>query len=71
MLSGSVALAVYQPRVESKAELLLSRIRSSNGDAVNMTDNAMFYGFDVMADVGKLTSISSDLNIGSADAFNL
>lgn len=47
------ALDVYESRVQSKVELLLSKIEETNGTPVDMTKYFMYFSFDVMADVGK------------------
>ena len=54
-----LALAVYQPRVQSKADLLLSRIESNKANPIDMTMNGMFYSFDVMGDVGRSTQCNA------------
>lgn len=50
---AGIALRVYQPRLEAKADLLLSRIDSCKDSPIDITELAMFYSFDVMSDVGK------------------
>jgi hypothetical protein len=45
-------LAVYAPRVKAKVDLLLSKIAEHGGRPIDMTEYAMFFGFDVMGDVG-------------------
>ncbi|KAF4949866.1 hypothetical protein FSARC_13368 [Fusarium sarcochroum] len=52
-LTGSnEALAVYEDRIVSKVELLLARIADHHGTIINMTQYAVFFGFDVMGQVG-------------------
>lgn len=46
------ALAVYAPRVKAKVDLLLSKIAEHGGQPIDMTEYAMFFGFDVMGDIG-------------------
>lgn len=48
-----IALAIYEPRVQAKVELLLSRIAAQEGKPIDMTEYSMFFSFDVMGDVGK------------------
>ncbi|KAH8887218.1 cytochrome P450 [Thozetella sp. PMI_491] len=47
---GFRALAQYEPRVKAKVDLLLSRL--GTGRPINITEYAMFFGFDVMGDIG-------------------
>ncbi|PNP40611.1 hypothetical protein TGAMA5MH_07608 [Trichoderma gamsii] len=49
---GFRALAVYAPRVKAKVDLLLSKIAEHGGRPIDMTEYAMFFGFDVMGDIG-------------------
>ncbi|KAL7966625.1 cytochrome P450 [Trichoderma sp. SZMC 28014] len=49
---GFRALAVYAPRVKAKVDLLLSKIAEHGGQPIDMTEYAMFFGFDVMGDIG-------------------
>ncbi|KAK6857926.1 hypothetical protein PG995_005625 [Apiospora arundinis] len=53
------ALQSYEPRVRAKADLLLSRLAESAGKPIDMTMYGMFYGFDVMSEVG----FSKDFNM--------
>lgn len=46
------ALAIYAPRVKAKVDLLLSKIAEHSGRPIDMTEYAMFFGFDVMGDIG-------------------
>lgn len=49
---GFRALAIYAPRVKAKVDLLLSKIAEHSGRPIDMTEYAMFFGFDVMGDIG-------------------
>ncbi|KAK8097061.1 hypothetical protein PG999_013005 [Apiospora kogelbergensis] len=53
------ALQTYESRVRAKADLLLSRLVESAGKPIDMTMYGMFYGFDVMSEVG----FSKDFNM--------
>ncbi|KAM0226793.1 hypothetical protein ACHAP5_012315 [Fusarium lateritium] len=46
------ALAVYEDRIVSKVELLLARIADHHGISIDVTQYAVFFGFDVMGQVG-------------------
>ncbi|KAJ3544539.1 hypothetical protein NM208_g2999 [Fusarium decemcellulare] len=46
------ALAVYEDRVVSKVDLLMSRIADHEGSPIDVTQYAIFFGFDVMGQVG-------------------
>ncbi|KAH0524178.1 hypothetical protein TsFJ059_009080 [Trichoderma semiorbis] len=46
------ALAVYAPRIQAKVDLLLSKLANHCGRPIDMTEYAMFFGFDVMGDIG-------------------
>ncbi|KAF4468469.1 benzoate 4-monooxygenase cytochrome [Fusarium albosuccineum] len=46
------ALAVYEDRVVSKVDLLMSRIADQEGSPIDVTQYAIFFGFDVMGQVG-------------------
>lgn len=46
-------MAIYEPRVTRKVDSLLSRLAAHSGTPINMTDYIMFFGFDVMGEVGK------------------
>ncbi|KAF5021007.1 hypothetical protein F66182_6938 [Fusarium sp. NRRL 66182] len=56
---GFRALAVYEHRIVSKVELLLARIGEHLGKTIDMTQYAVFFGFDVMGQVG----FSKDFNM--------
>ncbi|UPL01945.1 hypothetical protein LCI18_012879 [Fusarium solani-melongenae] len=56
---GFRALAVYEDRIVSKVELLLARISDHIGTAIDMSQYAVFFGFDVMGQVG----FSKDFNM--------
>lgn len=56
-------MAIYEPRVTEKANSLLSRIAAQAGTPMNMTDYIMFFGFDVMGDVGKSFSCPPSMPI--------
>lgn len=45
-------MAVYEPRVHSKVDSLLSKVKAHAGKPLDMTLYIMFFGFDVMGDVG-------------------
>ncbi|KAH6876594.1 cytochrome P450, partial [Thelonectria olida] len=49
---GFRALAQYEERIVSKVDLLMSRIANHEGIAIDMTQYATFFGFDVMGEVG-------------------
>ncbi|CAI6065999.1 unnamed protein product [Clonostachys chloroleuca] len=49
---GSRAMAVYEPRVASKVDSLLGRLAAHAGNPIDMTKYIMFFGFDVMGDIG-------------------
>ncbi|KAI0480040.1 cytochrome P450 [Xylariaceae sp. FL0804] len=49
---GAKALASYEPRINAKVDLLLSLIAKSDGKPVNITAYCMFFGFDVMGEIG-------------------
>lgn len=49
-------MAVYEPRVHAKVDSLLSRVRGHAGKPLDMTLYIMFFGFDVMGDVGQSQS---------------
>jgi hypothetical protein len=53
-----IALSSYEPRIITKVDLLLSRIEGFKGEPVDITEYAMFFGFDVMGEVGKCNSYS-------------
>ncbi|KAK8029550.1 hypothetical protein PG993_010841 [Apiospora rasikravindrae] len=53
------ALQSYEPRVRAKADLLLTRLDENAGKPIDMTMYGMFYGFDVMSEVG----FSKDFNM--------
>ncbi|KAK8062680.1 cytochrome P450, partial [Apiospora hydei] len=53
------ALQSYEPRVRAKADLLLTRLDENVGKPIDMTMYGMFYGFDVMSEVG----FSKDFNM--------
>ncbi|KAK8137190.1 cytochrome P450 [Apiospora sp. TS-2023a] len=53
------ALNSYEPRVRAKADLLLERLSENAGKPIDMTMYGMFYGFDVMSEVG----FSKDFNM--------
>lgn len=53
----SAAMTVYEPRVLSKVDLLLSRIAKHSGEPINATDYIMFFGFDVMGEIGEYHSL--------------
>ncbi|KAH9908408.1 cytochrome P450 [Xylariomycetidae sp. FL2044] len=46
------ALNTYEPRITAKVDLLLSRIDGFQGKPIDATKYCMFFGFDVMGDVG-------------------
>ncbi|KAK8086189.1 hypothetical protein PG994_001163 [Apiospora phragmitis] len=46
------ALATYVPRIKSHADLLSQRLRERSGRPVDATQWAMFFGFDMIGDVG-------------------
>jgi hypothetical protein len=48
------ALTTYENRVQEKVELLLSAIDREGSKARNMDMYCMFFGFDVMSQVGEL-----------------
>jgi len=39
--------------VKAKVDLLLSKIAEHSGRPIDMTEYAMFFGFDVMGDIGQ------------------
>ncbi|EGR44824.1 uncharacterized protein TRIREDRAFT_69648 [Trichoderma reesei QM6a] len=49
---GFRALAVYAPRIKTKVNLLLSKIAEHSGRPMDMTEYSMFFGFDVMGEIG-------------------
>ncbi|KAJ4396529.1 hypothetical protein N0V93_000749 [Gnomoniopsis smithogilvyi] len=49
---GFRALDVYEPRVRSKVDLLLSRIARHEDTPLDATELAMFFSFDVLGDIG-------------------
>ncbi|KAL7811419.1 cytochrome P450 [Trichoderma gracile] len=49
---GFRALAVYAPRIKTKVDLLLSKIAEQGGRPMDMTEYSMFFGFDVMGEIG-------------------
>ncbi|KAL6856827.1 cytochrome P450 [Trichoderma novae-zelandiae] len=49
---GFRALAVYAPRIKTKVDLLLSKIAEHNGRPINVTTYFMYFGFDVMGEIG-------------------
>ncbi|KAH0493464.1 hypothetical protein TgHK011_000132 [Trichoderma gracile] len=49
---GSRALELYEPRVQAKTELLMSKIAAADSSPINVTKYFMYFSFDVMADVG-------------------
>ncbi|EHK20796.1 uncharacterized protein TRIVIDRAFT_59079 [Trichoderma virens Gv29-8] len=49
---GFRALAIYAPRIKAKVDLLLSKIADRCGQPIDITEYAMFFGFDVMGDIG-------------------
>jgi hypothetical protein len=51
-LPRNEALAQYEERIISKVDLLISRIANHEGVAIDMTQYATFFGFDVMGQVG-------------------
>ncbi|KAK8079286.1 hypothetical protein PG994_003093 [Apiospora phragmitis] len=60
------ALQSYEPRVRAKADLLLTRLAENAGKPIDMTMYGMFYGFDVMSEVGggyDLPGFSKDFNM--------
>ncbi|KAF2202071.1 cytochrome P450 67 [Delitschia confertaspora ATCC 74209] len=52
------SLATYQPRIKSKADILMSQLRKNAGKPMDMTAWSMFFSFDVMGEVG----FSKDFN---------
>ncbi|KAF2107312.1 cytochrome P450 [Lophiotrema nucula] len=46
------ALSTYQPRVKAKADLLIDQLRKRSDRPIDITTWAMFFGFDVMGDLG-------------------
>lgn len=46
--------------MRAKADLLLSRLAENAGKPIDMTMYGMFYGFDVMSEVGERESIRRD-----------
>ena len=55
MLTGRClkALEIYEPRVQAKVDLLMSKIAAANNDPIDVTKYFMYFSFDAMADVGK------------------
>ncbi|KAL6883208.1 cytochrome P450 [Trichoderma longibrachiatum] len=49
---GFRALAVYAPRIKNKVDLLLSKMAAHGGRPMDMTAYSMFFGFDVMGEIG-------------------
>ncbi|KAL7812160.1 cytochrome P450 [Trichoderma aethiopicum] len=49
---GPRALEVYEPRVQAKVNLLMSKIAAAKNQPVDVTRYFMYFSFDVMADVG-------------------
>lgn len=47
------ALGIYEPRIKSKADMLLSRIAQHEGTPLDTTELDMFFSFDVLGDIGK------------------
>ncbi|KAM6510175.1 hypothetical protein FALCPG4_017800 [Fusarium falciforme] len=56
---GFRALSVYEEKIASKVEILMSRIAEKQGTPMDMTLYAAFFGFDVMGQVG----FSKDFNM--------
>ncbi|KAH8894611.1 cytochrome P450 [Thozetella sp. PMI_491] len=54
---GFRALATYEPRVRSKVDLLISRL--GTGKPIDVSEYALYFGFDVMGEVG----FSKDFNM--------
>ena len=50
------ALAVYEEKIASNVDILMARIAEKQGTPMDITLYAAFFGFDVMGQVGKLTS---------------
>lgn len=48
-----VALGVYEPRVESKIDLFLSRLARDDGGPVDVNKWCVFLAFDIMGDIGQ------------------
>lgn len=46
------ALASYQPRVKSKADVLIRQLYGSTGSSVDITKWSMLFAFDIMGEVG-------------------
>jgi hypothetical protein len=42
---------MYQPRVKSKADMLVKKIREADGKPMDMTEWSMLYAFDIMGSV--------------------
>lgn len=55
----SIALAIYQPKVKSKADVLVDKIRDSDGKPMDMAAWSMFYAFDIMGAVGFGTEFNN------------
>lgn len=51
-------MGVYEPRVASKMDSLLSKVKQHAGKPLDMTMYVMFFGFDVMGDIGKSHTFS-------------
>ncbi|CAN8106130.1 unnamed protein product [Discula destructiva] len=56
---GFKALGIYEPRVISKVDLLLSRLSRSENISLDVTELCKFFGFDAMGEVGY----SKDFNM--------
>lgn len=62
LLTINRAMAIYEPRVTEKVDSLLSKVAAHSGTPMNMTNYIMFFGFDVMGEVGKfLNALKSPL----------
>lgn len=48
----NIALSIYEPRVRSKVDVLVSQLRARLGQPINIAEWAMFLSFDVMGQIG-------------------
>lgn len=49
---GLQALSSYQPRIKSKVDALVDRLRQANSEPVDITKWSTLFSFDVMGEVG-------------------